>query len=83
MSWHEPFRGVLIICKITLKKYTFLHVPDVIVLVDASFPQELLYLRVSVCHYAVKGHPALLQQCKASLQALLFHVVAAAYLVAL
>jgi hypothetical protein len=40
-------------------------------------------LRVSVCHYAVKGHPALLQQCKASLQALLFHVVAAAYLVAL
>ena len=57
--------------------------PHIVVLGDGRFPQELLYLRVSVCHYAVKCHLPLFQQGKASLQALQLHMVASSHLIAL
>ena len=56
------------------RKYTFLHVPDVVELCDVVLPREFLYLWVTVSDDAIEGYTTCTQQCHVPLQALFLHV---------
>ena len=66
-----------------IRKYTFCHVPDIIVVGDIALPEELLDLWMTVGDNAVKSYTTCIQQCQTPLQALFLHVVATTNLIAL
>ena len=64
-------------------KYTFCHVPHIIVVGDVSLPEELLNLWMTVDKNAVKINATFFQYCQTPPQALFFHVVTTTNLIAL
>lgn len=64
-------------------KYTFCHVPHIIVVGDVSLPEELLNLWMTAGNNAVKINATFFQQCQTPPQALFFHVVTTTSLIAL
>lgn len=54
--------------------HTLFHMPDIVVVCDVGLLEELMYSRAWLCDDTVEGHPAGLQEGKAPLQTLFFHV---------